>query len=93
VTSGEWLAYDVSVATSGSYQFKVRTATPYDGKKLRIEVDGVNVTGSISVPNTYNWQSWTDTTATLPLTAGNHTIKIVAETSSFNINYVTVTRP
>jgi hypothetical protein len=92
MTANEWLAYDVSVATTGNYQFKLRTATPYTGRKLRIEVDGVNVSGSISVPATSDWQSWTDVTDTIALTAGNHTIKIVAETSSININYITVTK-
>jgi hypothetical protein len=92
VTSGEWMAYDVSVATSGTYQFKVRVATPNSDRRFRIEVDGANVTGSIGVPQTGDWQSWTDVSRNLSLSAGNHTIKIVAETSSFNLNYVTVTK-
>jgi hypothetical protein len=92
ITTGEWLAYDVSVATSATYQFKVRVATPHTQRQFHIEVDGVDVTGSIAVPQTGDWQSWTDVSHDLSLAAGDHTIKIVAETSSFNLNYVTVTQ-
>jgi len=92
ITSGEWLAYDVSVPTSDTYQFKLRIATPYADKRFRIEVDGNNVTGSVTIPQTADWQTWTDVSRSFWLSSGNHTIKIVAESSSFNLNHITVTQ-
>jgi hypothetical protein len=87
VTAGEWLAYDVNVTTGGNYTFGARVASPYSGKRFHIEVDGVNVSGSINVPQTGGWQTWKDVwTGWIPLTAGNHTVRFVAETDSFNIN-------
>ncbi len=91
IATGEWLAYDVTVQTSGNYIFTTRVATPNSGKSFHIEVDGVNVTGPLAVPNTGGNQVWTDVrSASIALTAGNHTLKVVADSSSFNLNYVTV---
>ncbi len=94
VAAGEWLAYDVNVQSSGNYVFTVRVASPYSGKSFRIEVDGVDVTGQLAVPNTGNYQKWTDVRSpSIALSGGQHTIKVVAITSSFNLNYITVTTP
>ncbi|MBV9791220.1 MAG: carbohydrate-binding protein, partial [Chloroflexi bacterium] len=94
IATGEWLAYDVNVAAAGSYRFVVRAATPYTGKKIRIEIDGVNATGSINVPNTGGWQGWADVSSNpVALTAGPHTLRIVAESYDLNLNYVQVVTP
>lgn len=94
IATGEWLAYDVNVATAGSYRFVVRAATPYAGKKIRVEIDGVNVTGSITLPNTGGWQSWADVSSSpVALTTGPHTLRIVAESYDLNLNYVQVVTP
>lgn len=94
VAAGEWLAYDVNVSTAASYRFIVRAATPYASKKIRIEIDGVNVTGSMTLPNTGGWQTWTNVTSNpVSLSAGPHTLRIVAETSDLNLNYVQVVTP
>ncbi len=94
IAAGEWLAYDVTVESSTNYSFTVRAATPYSGKSFHIEVDGVNVSGPIALPNTGGWQTWTNvSSAPLALSAGNHTLKLVADTGSFNLNYITVVKP
>jgi uncharacterized membrane protein len=94
IATGEWLAYDVNVTTAGSHTFIVRAATPYTGNKIHIEVDGVNVTGALTLPNTGGWQTWTDVSSSpVTLTAGPHTVRIVADSSNLNLNYVRVTTP
>ena len=90
-TAGEWLAYDIQVPTNGSYTFGLRVATPNSGKQFHIEVDGMNVSGAMAVPNTANWQTWTDiTSAPITLTSGQHTVRIVFDTGSMNLNYVVI---
>lgn len=90
--AGEWLAYDVDVATTADYIFTIRVASMYDGRSFHIELDGENVTGSITTPNTGGWQTWTDvSTGPVNIAAGKHTLKIVAETQGYNLNYVEVT--
>ena len=92
--SGEWLEYTVNVPTAGSYNFDVRVATPLSGKSFHIEIDGVNVTGSLAIPVTGAW----DTTYTtisktnVALTSGQHVMKIVADTGLFDVDYVRVSR-
>ncbi len=94
VVAGEWLAYDVNVRMSGNYVFTTRVATPNTGKSFHIEVDGVNVTGTLAVPNTGGYQVWTDVKSSpIALTGGPHTVKLVANTNGFNLNYVVVTAP
>ncbi len=90
IAGGEWLAYDVNVRSTASYVFTVRAATPYTGKSFHIEVDGVNVSGRITVPNTGGWQNWTNvSTVPIALAGGTHPLKLVADTGGFNLNYVT----
>jgi CSLREA domain-containing protein len=92
IAAGEWLAYNVNVSNGGSYTFAIRVASANSGKSLHVELDGTNISGSISVPNTGGWQKWqTITTSALSLKAGNHTLKIVDDTDGFNLNYVDVT--
>ncbi|HEX8521322.1 MAG TPA: carbohydrate-binding protein, partial [Tepidisphaeraceae bacterium] len=45
-----------------------------------LEVDGVNVTGSLAVTNTGGWQSWgTVTKSGVNLTSGQHVIRLVMD--------------
>jgi len=90
--AGEWLSYNVNVVTAGTYHVSARVASVYTGMKFHIEVDGKNVTGSITVPNTKGWQNWTTVTSgSFSLSAGAHTVKFVDETTGFNVNYFDVT--
>ncbi|MDY0146108.1 MAG: carbohydrate-binding protein, partial [Kiritimatiellia bacterium] len=56
--AGEWLTYSVSVATSGQFQVAVRLAAQGAGGVFHLEVDGVDVTGPITVPDTGGWAKW-----------------------------------
>lgn len=89
IADGEWLAYDVYVRATGLYRVSVRVATPFPDRRFRIHVDDKDVTGPVHIPWTGGWQRWTDVTVTVPLTAGPHTLRFVAETGRFNINYMT----
>ncbi|HEY0601953.1 MAG TPA: carbohydrate-binding domain-containing protein [Herpetosiphonaceae bacterium] len=91
ITAGEWLAYDVNVASAGMYTFAIRAATPYSDRKIHLELDGANISGPIALPNTGSWQRWTTvTTAPIALPSGRHTLRLVADTDSLNLNHLTV---
>lgn len=88
VDAGEWLEYDVT-STVASYELSVRVASPSGAGRLHIEVDGINVTGTIAVPNTGSWQSYT--TVTVPgiaISPGNHSLRVVFDAAGLNLNYV-----
>src|SRR5262249_23369756 len=59
VKASEWLNYSVTVAATGTYTLDVRVASNGAGGTFHVEVDGVNATGAMSVPNTGGWQVWT----------------------------------
>ena len=84
----EWLKYTVNVAASGAYTITSRVASGMGACAFHIEVDDVDVTGSIPVPYTGGWQEWTNKTSRVTLTAGEQVVKIVIESGGMNINYL-----
>ena len=94
VTAGEWLKYSVSVASTGSYTLEARIASPGTGGTFHVEVDGVNVTGSLTAPTSGGWQAWTSLlVSNITLTAGAHVVRVVFDTNGVtgfwgNLNYL-----
>lgn len=80
--AGEWLEYTVNVATGGYYTVEARVASDGDGGSFHIEFDGVDRTGTFSVPNTGGWQSWSTLTKTgVFLNAGSQVMRIVQDSN------------
>ena len=51
------------------------------GGAFHVEVDGIDVTGPMMVPNTGGWQTWqTISRPGIPLTAGPHVLRVVFDT-------------
>ncbi|MDB5257365.1 MAG: carbohydrate-binding protein, partial [Chitinophagaceae bacterium] len=91
---GEWLKYMVNVTTAGSYSVSFRTAGTGTASTIRMEIDGIDVTGSVSLPNTGAWQTWATTTVpNIAFSAGTHTIRLFIVTGGFNLNSFTVAVP
>lgn len=87
-SAGEWLEYTVNVANSTKYDFSFRLATNATGRSLHLEADGVNITGTIAVPNTGGWQSWrTITVPGISLSLGTKVLRVVLDTDGINFNY------
>ena len=84
VGAGEWLRYTVNVKAAGSYKAVVRVASSGTGGKFHIEFNGVNKTGTMSVPNTGGWQAYKDLTATVSLSAGVQSMRIVFDSNGSN---------
>jgi subtilisin family serine protease len=95
ISAGEWVVYSVNVAATGSYTLHVRVAAAsVGGGTFHVEVDGMNVTGALAVPNTGGWQMWqTITKSGIALTAGPHRLRVVVDTVGVsgylgNLNYL-----
>lgn len=89
IQAGEWLEYTVNVTTGGSLNIEARVAATTAGKTFHIELDGVNISGTLTVPNTGDWQAWASVTSTTPsLGTGQKILRIVADAGDFNINKV-----
>ncbi|MFN3404836.1 MAG: carbohydrate-binding protein [Cytophagaceae bacterium] len=87
--AGEWLNYNVNIANPGTYTLQVRVAAATAGRSMRVEMDGVNISGTINVPNTGGWQTWqTVTIGNINLTAGPKVMRIHFMTEGINLNWV-----
>jgi hypothetical protein len=91
---GEWTGYTVTIATAASYAVAFRAATTELGKTLHLEVDGVDVTGPVTIRTTGSWSVY-DTTVMLGvrLPAGTHFLKVVWDAGWVDLNFVRFTAP
>jgi endonuclease/exonuclease/phosphatase family metal-dependent hydrolase len=81
VSAGEWLNYTVNVAIAGVYTVQFRVASLGAGGTFHLEMNGKNVTGTMSVPNTGGWQNWQATSQTVTLAAGRQVARLVMDTA------------
>lgn len=80
---GEWLKYTVDVASTGTYTFNLRVASPNNNSKVHAEIDGVDVTGPITINSTGGWDNWTTLSKSgINLTAGQHILRLVMDQRS-----------
>jgi len=80
VSAGEWLNYTVSVATAAAYVIEFRVASPGVGGRFHLEVNGLDKTGAVSIPDTGGWQSWTTVAVSgVPLAAGTQVLRLVMD--------------
>jgi len=92
MATGEWLEYEIDVAETGNYQASVRLATRQRDTDFSIDIDGSNVTGSVGVRNTRNWQNWyTEVVDLGVLSAGEHTLRFNVDDGFFNLNWINIT--
>jgi hypothetical protein len=91
--SGTWQQQPV-FEEEALYTVEARIArNPTGDSAMHIEVDGVDVTGSMTVPSTAGWQTWESIFAVTnqEITAGEHEVKFVADGADFNVNWIEFT--
>ena len=81
VAAGEWMNYTANVAAAGPYSITVAVASSGQGGTFHLEMNGTNVTGPLTVPNTGGWQTWQTVRATATLAAGRQVARLVADTT------------
>ncbi len=87
----EYLKYTINVASTGSYIINIRAAGTNTGKYLHFEIDGNNVTGSVTLPATADWDNGTTTAApACNITAGQHILRMYFDTGDFNVNWIRI---
>jgi hypothetical protein len=93
---GEWLKYTVNVASAGTYDLEFRVAANGSGGTFRLESDGVDKTGPLTIPNTGGWQNWTTVRHTgVSLSAGQQVLRFVVTAAGptgvvGNLNWIRV---
>lgn len=92
IEAGDWMSYEVTIPTTGTYRIIYRVASANANTTLRLEKDaGATQLGSVTIPNTGGWQNWTNVAHNVTLPAGTYSIGIATATGGFNINYFTIT--
>jgi beta-glucosidase len=93
-TAGQWFKYTVNVATAGIYTVSFRVAAPgalTDALHIA-NASGTNLTGSVAVPNTGGYQTWTTVTASITLAAGTQTLTVDQDAAGWNLHYLAFTQ-
>jgi beta-glucosidase len=92
-TAGQWFNYTVDVATAGTYTVAFRLSSPY-GITDALHIDnssGTNLTGSVAVPNTGGYETWTTVDASITLPAGEQTLTVDQDSNGWNFHFMTFT--
>jgi hypothetical protein len=86
--AGQWFRYTVNVATAGTYTvtFLVASESAITDAFHLSNSSGTNLTGSVAVPDTGGWQTWTTATASVTLPAGTQTLTLSEDAGGWNID-------
>jgi hypothetical protein len=79
-SGGQWMSYTVNVASSGSYTFTAKIASAYSWNTFHVEIDDMDVTGPVYIPNTGSWSNYQFASfENFWLEAGPHIVTIVID--------------
>lgn len=91
IDDDDWLSYNgISIPSTGSYTIGYRVASPYGGTLQFEEAGGGAVIGTIDIPATGGWNSWTTIYHTVNLTEGVHDFGIKAVQGGWNFNWFSI---
>lgn len=91
IDTGDWMDYFVNVATAGSYNVEFRVAS-LNGSSNGLQLkNGSTVLCTVSIGNTGGWQNWQSAGATINLSAGPQTLRVYANNSGWNLNWMNFT--
>ena len=79
ISPGEWVTYSVTVNKTATYEASFYISSTFDNARLRLESDGTDITGSVSLPNTKGAQNWQIAKKTFKLNAGQQLLRLVVE--------------
>jgi endoglucanase len=85
----EWLQYTVTVDTSAAYTVKVRYAVANSTSRIRLSVNGKDITEAINLPSTGSNSTWS--TFTIPdviLEKGTQKIRLHFDKGGANVGYL-----
>ncbi|WP_066630472.1 carbohydrate-binding protein [Labilibacter marinus] len=90
--AGEWVEYTVNVASAGEYTLGLRYASSSATGKVYVAFDGLNKTGSLSLPSTGGWQSYQTVEKIVSLSAGEQVMRLYIENAGINLNHITLAK-
>lgn len=87
IDGGEWMVYDVEVASTGRYNINIRLAAGNSDGKFHLEMDGGAITPVFNVSTTGGWQNWgTFFVYDVILYEGDNKLKFYTDSEGFNLS-------
>ncbi len=92
IDAGEWFKYtNVNIPAAGTYKVEYRVASALTTAQFTLDRDGTGL-GTISVPNTGGWGTYTTISHNIYLNAGVQNLAIYANSGGFNIDWINLTK-
>jgi len=86
--AGEWLSYTVTINKSANYQVSFYVASVLESAKAHLACDGVDLTGTVAIPNTAAYQKWDIVKRAVRLEAGKHQIQFFIDSDGLNLDKI-----
>jgi hypothetical protein len=87
--TGEWLKYTINATSAGTYTIALKVSSEYSTSLFHVDVDGVNVSGSVAVPATGSWGTFQLVSVHgVNLSAGTHVLRVYCENQYFNFDAI-----
>jgi hypothetical protein len=93
IDDGDWMDYNVQLATGGTFSANFRVANSYGSGVIKIKNAAGTTLAQVNVPQTGGWQIWETISTQLTLPAGSQVIRIFAQTGAFNLNWFELAPP
>ena len=90
IDTGDWMDYEVNVASAGDYTVAFRVASNVNNIQFDLK-QGTAVLTSVNSATTGGWQVWKTVTQNVTLAAGQQTLRIEGTGSGWNINWMEYT--
>ena len=87
---GDFLEYDVTIATAGAYTIDYRLATLTGSDGFTLSDNGTEV-DTVTLSPTGGWQSWITRSSAITLPAGEHTLRFDSIGREWNMNWFELT--
>ncbi len=89
IDNSDWMAYNsIAIPTTGTYLVEYRVASPNSTGVVSMDLNaGATQLGTLAVPNTGGWQTWTTISRTVTINAGTYNFGIFASTGGWNLNW------
>lgn len=81
IQAGEWIEYTVNVAQAGTYVLSTPACHPGPGGTFHVNFNGVDMTGTMTAPNTGAWEVNQTISRSVSLSAGAQVMQVVFDTN------------
>ena len=89
IDNGDWMDYNVNVATAGTYTVSFRVAAPNSAASIQLRNSNGDVLATVTPPNSGGFQNWETVTANVTLPAGAQTLRVYsANGNQWNFNWM-----